>query len=127
LVAKIVLIAFVLVDLKAGADFCELVTQESDDKGSLATCGEYTFPRGFMVPEFEKASFDMSPGEYTIVQTQFGYHIIEKIADVPARVVPFAEVQDTILAALAQENQVTLYKAFIDEQKATGDIQVFME
>jgi len=43
--------------IKGGADFCALVTKETDDKGSADKCGEYTFARGFMVPEFEKASF----------------------------------------------------------------------
>ncbi|MFZ4713139.1 MAG: peptidylprolyl isomerase [Bacteriovoracaceae bacterium] len=38
------------------------------------------FPRGKMVPAFEKALISLKPGEYSgIVRTQFGYHIIKRI------------------------------------------------
>jgi parvulin-like peptidyl-prolyl isomerase len=115
----------VMKQLQDGADFCKFVTDETDDKGSVDNCGEYTFPRGYMVPEFEKASFEMAVGDFTIVQTVFGYHIIEKLADVPARTTEFADVKDDILAQLNQQEQVNTYKNFLDARKLESNIQIF--
>lgn len=67
-----------LAKAKAGEDFAALVTQYSQDPGSLDTEGEYTFARGEFVPEFEAAAFSMEPGEISdIVETDYGYHIIK--------------------------------------------------
>lgn len=38
------------------------------------------FPRGRMIPAFEKALLAINPGETSgIVRTQFGYHIIRRL------------------------------------------------
>jgi len=73
-----------LLDEKNNTNFCDLVSNYSMDFGSKDNCGEYTFARGVMVPEFENASFEMKPGERRTVKSSFGYHIILKIADIKA-------------------------------------------
>lgn len=65
---------------KAGEDFSALVKEYSQDPGSLTeeNAEGYIFARGEFVPEFEAAAFSMEPGQISdIVETQFGYHIIE--------------------------------------------------
>ena len=38
------------------------------------------FPKGRMIPAFEKALLALAPGEVSgIVRTQFGYHIIKRL------------------------------------------------
>lgn len=49
----------VLQKAKAGADFAALAKEYSEDPGSKDNGGEYTFPRGQMVPEFEQAAFSL--------------------------------------------------------------------
>lgn len=112
--------------VESGADFCELVEEESDDKGSLETCGEYTFPRGYMVPEFEEASFDMSVGDVTLIQSQFGYHVIEKLEEISENQLELAEVSEQIRSVLEQQARVDAYENFIAEQKAQSDIQIMI-
>lgn len=71
----------VLNALLDGADFSQMVSQYSDDPGSVNTGGLYEwFPRGMMVKEFEIASFFGDIGVPRLIRTQFGYHIVEPTA-----------------------------------------------
>lgn len=71
--------------INEGADFEELAKQYSEDPGSKASGGQLGYVKKTqLVPEFEKAIFDdLSVGEVTVepVETQFGYHLIEKLDD----------------------------------------------
>lgn len=74
---------------RQGEDFAELAVKYSEDPGSKDKGGEYTFPRGRMVPEFEAAAFSLSPGQISdVVTTAFGYHIIKLYEKIPATVMP---------------------------------------
>ncbi|MCB0788601.1 MAG: SurA N-terminal domain-containing protein, partial [Flavobacteriales bacterium] len=58
--------------------FEELVTEFSEDPGSVQNGGVYEwFDRGRMVPEFTIASFDEPVGAITIARTSYGFHIVE--------------------------------------------------
>lgn len=72
-----------LLDKANNTNFCELVSNYSMDLGSKDKCGEYTFQRGMMVPEFENASFDMKDNERRTIKSSYGYHIILKIKTIP--------------------------------------------
>ena len=109
----------------AGDDFCDLVEEYTDDRGSLENCGEYTFAKGFMVPEFEEASFTMDVGETQMVQTVFGYHIITKLADLPPGVLPLSEVRDQLSGEWANAEYVKQYRAFTDSLRAKATIVYF--
>ncbi len=108
---------------RAGEDFCLLVTNFSNDKGSKETCGQYTFPRGFMVPEFEQASFDMKPKEVRLVQTQFGYHVIMKINNTPASIKPFETVKPLIADELQATARAKQYRDILTKLRATATIR----
>ncbi len=65
--------------LKKGEDFAKLAQQYSEDPGSAKNGGDLGFvSRGTLVKEFEEAAFGLKEGEISdIVQTQFGFHIIQ--------------------------------------------------
>lgn len=89
-----------LKDLKAGADFAELARRNSADPGSAAKGGDVGFfAKGRMVPEFEQAAFAMQQdGELSdVVQTQFGFHILQRLAYKPAGTTPYLEVRDELI------------------------------
>ncbi len=68
--------------VRNGESFSALAIQFSVDEGSKVNGGELgTFPRGYMVPEFEEAVFDARKGEVIVVNSQFGVHIV-KVEDV---------------------------------------------
>lgn len=61
-----------------GADFAEQAAAYSGDRFSAAEGGDLGwFERGDMTPEFERAAFELVPGEISEpVLTPYGYHII---------------------------------------------------
>ncbi len=65
--------------IKKGADFGELATKFSGDKGSASKGGELPWiTRGQTVKEFENKAFSMNVGEVSEpVKSSFGYHIIK--------------------------------------------------
>ncbi len=75
----------VLKKAKAGEDFAALANQFTDDPGNIGVDGKPSgglyadVPKGRMVPPFEAAALSLTPGEVspTLVETDFGYHIIK--------------------------------------------------
>ncbi len=65
--------------LDSGEDFAELARQSSDDPGSASRGGDLGFmQRGDFVREFEEVAFSLEPGQRSdVVETQFGFHILE--------------------------------------------------
>jgi peptidyl-prolyl cis-trans isomerase D len=64
--------------IKKNDNFKEIVTNFSEDQGSVYNGGEYKwFPEGQMVPTFNDASFNGAIGKLQLVKTTFGYHIVE--------------------------------------------------
>lgn len=69
-----------LAKLQSGADFEAMAKELSKDTVSKEDGGDLGwFPRGVMVPEFEKAAFEVKPGEIypNVVQSSHGYHVIK--------------------------------------------------
>ncbi|HEX4022925.1 MAG TPA: peptidyl-prolyl cis-trans isomerase [Acidobacteriaceae bacterium] len=97
----------ILNQLHHGADFAALAKKYSDDQGSKPQGGELGFlQRGATVPEFDKTAFSLQPGQISnVIQTQFGYHILQVEARQPAHEKPLSEVHDTIVASLTQQKQ----------------------
>lgn len=71
--------------LKDPTAFGEVAKANSDDTVSAQQNGDLGFAKkGAFVPEFDKALFeDLKTGEFTksLVETQFGWHIIQKISE----------------------------------------------
>jgi len=87
------------------ASFAEVAKAESQDTGSAAAGGDLGFfARGAMVPEFEQAAFAMQKGAISdVVESEFGFHIIE-LTDVKQPPVPsFASVREKIVADLKDQ------------------------
>ena len=52
-------------------------TEDPSGKGTGGKLG--TFPKGRMVPEFDKPLFALKPGETSdVIETPFGFHIIHR-------------------------------------------------
>jgi peptidyl-prolyl cis-trans isomerase C len=117
----------VLKAAQSGQDFAALAKKYSQD-GSASHGGDLGFfPRGQMVPEFDKAAYALQPGELSgIVETQFGFHIIKCTERRPARTVPFAEVAPQIQQFLEQQAQQEQTRAFVSALKAKSKVEIYI-
>ena len=97
-----------LKQIKAGADFAELAKKNSEDPGSAEKGGELGFvTHGQMVPNFEKASFSLKPGETSgVVETEYGYHILQCEEKQDAHTQSFEDARPQLFAE-AQKQQGT--------------------
>ena len=65
-------------ELTGGADFVALAARRSDDTGSKGAGGDLGWVgRGLLIGPFDEAVFSMKVGERRLVQTDYGWHIIE--------------------------------------------------
>lgn len=115
----------VLERARKGEDFAALAKEYSDDPGSKDNGGEYTFPRGRMVPEFEKTAFDQTPGTISdLVTTQYGFHIIKTIEKIPAKVQDFAEAEPSIKQYLSRQELQKLLQNFAETARKDPKLQI---
>jgi peptidyl-prolyl cis-trans isomerase D len=107
-----------LAKVKAGADFAQLATKYSEDDASKVKGGDLDFfPKGQMVPEFDKAAFSMKVGEISpLVKTQYGYHIIKVTDKKPATTKSLDEVRAQI------EDQIKWDRAQTEAQRTADDV-----
>ena len=114
-------------ELKAGKSFTVLAMEKSIDKASGAKGGDLGFfTADQMVPAFSKAAFALKkPGQISpIVQTQYGYHIIQLIGKKPAQTKTFEEVKPQLEQMLAQQNAKGAFEKLIDGLKAKTKVDI---
>jgi parvulin-like peptidyl-prolyl isomerase len=72
-----------LARIKAGENFAKVAQEMSNDTASAEKGGKIgPFRKGDLVPEFEQAVFNLKTNQISgIVETQFGFHIIQKISE----------------------------------------------
>ena len=100
--------------------FAEVAKAESQDSGSAASGGDLGFfSRGAMVPEFEQVAFTLQNGQVSdVVESEFGYHVIQ-VTDVKEPKVPsFESVREKIVNDL-KDQQAQRKFAEVAEQFAS--------
>jgi len=113
--------------VKAGGNFEELAKQYSDDQGSSGKGGNLDFMyKGVFDPMFDKAVAELKVGETSgIVETEFGYHIIQLMETKPSDYAPFAEVKESIQNHLFMTEAQKLVGRYIEALRKKADIIVY--
>lgn len=94
---------------KSGDDFAALAKQYSEGPSKDSGGDLGFFSEAQMVPAFSKAVFSMKPGEISdVVETQFGYHIIQLEEIKPAHTKPLSEVKAEIISTLQKKEAESL-------------------
>jgi len=93
-----------------GESFAEIAAAESDCPTHVKGGDLGFFMKGQMVPEFEKAVFDLRKNEISdVVKTEFGYHVIQQTDMIPKRKLSFDEVKNEINQELYSQRENKLY------------------
>lgn len=113
------------------ANFADLATRNSQDPGSARQGGSLgIFPKGQMVPEFERAVVALKPGEISpVITTGYGYHIIRRPTYDQIRTQLFlaskgrtvAVAESTYLAKLEANGKIEVKKGAVATVKAMAN------
>ncbi len=119
----------ILKRLKAGEDFGKLAQQYSDDPGSKTRGGDLgPIAKGQTVPQFEAAAFalkkpnDLSP----VVESNYGFHIIQLVERIEPSTVPFDQVKDRIANLLKQQEVQKMFQDRATQLRAKSKVEVFI-
>jgi len=84
-----------------GADFVKLAAKYSDDTSNKLQGGDLgTFGRGQMIKPFEDLVFSMKPGQISMVETHYGFHVVKLESSSPAHTDTLAEAKPKIIDEL---------------------------
>lgn len=114
-------------ELQKGGDFAALAKKYSQcpsgaDGGDLGY-----FARGQMVKPFEDAAFSMKDGEISdIVETTFGYHLIQVGDRKPEAISKYEDVKDKLVPYLKRVNAGTEAEKYIERLKKKAKIERFL-
>lgn len=119
----------ILKRIKAGEDFAKLATELSDDSGSKAKGGDLGFfPKGRMVPEFDKIVFSMKSGELSgVFETSFGYHICRVEEKKDAVLESFDKLKDKIKEKVLEDMKKLRVEEFFDKVFKDADVEFYPE
>jgi peptidyl-prolyl cis-trans isomerase C len=123
--AKMKQIQDLLKRARAGEDFSKLAKEYSEDPGSKDNGGEYTFPRGQMMPEFEAAAFSLNTNQVSdVVTTPYGYHIIKLYEKIPAKKVEFEKAEPDIKEYLLSQEIKKQFNQYTAKLRKEADVQI---
>ena len=108
------------------ANWKKVAKQYSIDPGTKDKGGDLgTFPKGRMVPEFEKVAFSIKPGIVSApVKTQFGWHVIEVTKKTPGSTKTFEEAKPMIEQTLKFQLQTKAWDDLARRRREGGQHQV---
>ena len=98
--------------VQAGTDFAQLAIINSEDDGSKIKGGDLGFfGQGAMVKNFSDASFGGSVGDLPIVETEFGVHLIQIMAQKGSNRVAMVGTVDRLFEPSSQTQSTNYGKA----------------
>jgi peptidyl-prolyl cis-trans isomerase D len=112
--------ADLLKQIKAGGNFADLASKNSDDPGSKTQGGELPMiPTAGLDPAYAKAAMALNPGQTSdLVRSQFGYHIIQTEQKDSGHTKPLAEVKEQIVPVLEQQKSGSAEQNFANQLAA---------
>ncbi len=117
-----------LKQLKNGADFAKLAQENSGCPSSKQGGDLGYFGKGQMVKPFEDAAIALKPGELsTVVETQFGYHIIKLAEKKPASKIAFTDVKAKIIDNIKRKKVSEAINATLEDARKKAKIEVFLK
>ncbi len=103
------------------SNFAATATANSQDQGSARRGGSLgLFPKGQMVPEFERGLTALRPGQISpVISTQYGYHIIHRPT--------YDQMKDQLLQASKGRTMAVAESTYLAKLETSGKIEVKKE
>lgn len=112
-------------DLAAGADFAELAKNHSQGPSAPNGGDLGYFARGQMVKPFEDVAFSAKQGEVSeIVETQFGYHLIQVLDKKPSVEYSETDVTDYIRQYLMSQKSGEAVQKVVEKLRQKAKIEL---
>jgi peptidyl-prolyl cis-trans isomerase C len=112
-------------DLLAGKDFQETAKAVSDCPSKARGGDLGYFGKGRMVPEFEKVAFTLKEGEISpVVETQFGFHVIQVYGKKPPGVTPLEEVKKQVEGKVKSEKFNQAVSDYVGELRKKAKVEI---
>lgn len=112
---------------EAGDDLAELAGAHSQCPSAQNGGDLGYFPKGKMVPAFEKAAFELELDKVSdIVETDFGYHLIKVTDRRAAGTVSFDEVRPRIATNLRNERIQADLVEYLEQLRESATIETFV-
>lgn len=110
-----------------GKPFAE-VAKEYSSCNSAASGGELGMvERGYMPKEFETAAFSLEKGALSpVVETRFGYHVLEVQGHQAAGIIPYAEMKDFLATFLKKESGPQKMAAHLQQLREKAKVEILL-
>lgn len=114
--------------LAGGADFATVARESSQDPGSAPRGGELGWiVRGQTVPAFEAAAFAAEVGKLSeVVETRFGFHLLEVQEKVAQSTVPFEQARPRIEELLKQRKMEQVVGEKLNELGSKAKVEILL-
>lgn len=110
-------------ELIAGADFAELAAKNSDCPSKAEGGSLGSFGRGRMTPAFDTAAFALATNEISeVVETTYGFHIIQVTDRAPGGRRELAELRDQLSEQLTMQKRNEAFEKVVDGLRAKATI-----
>jgi len=117
----------ILKQLRGGADFAKVASENSDDATAAKGGDLGFFGMGDLPPDFEKVAFSLKPGTMSgVVELQTGLHIIKVHERRGPRNAPLAEVRDSVKEFLLNGQRQTKLDQLLGQIKSKSTIQILV-
>jgi len=118
----------VLKRAQEGEDFGKLAAEFSEDLATNSKGGELGwFPKGKMVEDFDKAVFALKPGTVSLLETPYGFHIVEVEEKKEPTVEPYEKVKDQIRERVLEDFKKAKIDDFVDDAMKKADAKLYLE
>src|SRR5262249_46545381 len=109
-----------LKQIKGGADFAELARKNSEDPGSAPKGGDLGWlVRGQTVKPFEDTAFSLKPKEISnVVNTEYGFHIIQVMDHHQPHLRTFDEVRAELVGEISKQRVSQMMQDLTDRAEA---------
>lgn len=112
----------------SGEDFGELAKTESQGPSAPRGGDLGFFPRGRMVPSFEEVAFQLKIKEISgVVETNFGYHLIQVLDRKEAKTNAFDEVKDKIATNLRNQQIKQQLDEYVADLRKSAKVEILLK